>query len=292
MSNEEVAHDHSPFLKVYKDGRVERFIGTAFVPPSLYSQTGVNSKDVVISPETGLSARLYVPQNPTGDVAADPIQKLPLLVYFHGGGFCIESAFSPAYNNYVNLLASKANAVVVSVNYRLAPEYHLPIAYDDSWEALKWVAAHFDGDGSDEWLNSRADFNRLFFAGDSAGGNIAHRMAIRIAVEKLPNEVKLRGLVLVHPFFWGEKPIGAEANDDKDPDLGKLGCEKVVVFVAEKDVLKERGWWYGELLRKSGWVGVVEVVETKGEDHCFHLTNHACDNALDMLNKISAFISQ
>jgi hypothetical protein len=87
----EVAHDHSPFLKIYKDGRIERIVGTEIAPPSLDPQTGVESKDVVISPETGVSARLYIPKTTP--------KKLPLLVYFHGGGFCIETAFSPQYHN-------------------------------------------------------------------------------------------------------------------------------------------------------------------------------------------------
>lgn len=316
-SSDEVAKDFSPFLKIFKDGRIERLIGIDFVPPSLDLTTGVNSKDVVISPETGVSARIYIP----GKTAiVEPKQKLPLLVYFHGGGFCVETPFCAKYHSCLNALVAEANVVAVSIDYRLAPENPIPICYDDSWEAIKWVASHVDGKGSEEWLNKYADFSRVFFAGDSAGGNISHHMAIRIGTEGLPG-LKLVGIALVHPYFWGVEPVGAEPhepekraraeaiwrfaspttngsddpfiNPGKDPNLRKLGCEKVVVFVAEKDGLRERGFYYKELLEESEWRGgVVEVVEAKEEGHVFHLQNLAGENAVALHKKLSSFINQ
>ncbi|KAL6213435.1 hypothetical protein ACLB2K_012882 [Fragaria x ananassa] len=74
-------------------------------------------------------------------------------------------------------------------------------------------------------------------------------------------------------------------NPGKDPKLAELGCEKVLVCVAEKDSLKDRGWYYSEVLKKSGWNGVVEVMEAKEEDHVFHLIDNSCDNARTMLKK-------
>ncbi|XP_008236532.1 PREDICTED: probable carboxylesterase 12 [Prunus mume] len=315
MSNEDLAHDFSPMIKVYKDGRVERLAGTDRVPPSTNPENGVQSKDVVISEEPAISARIYIPKTSTDS----PQTKLPLLIYFHGGGFCVESPFSPAYHSYVNTLVSEANVVAVSVDYRLVPEHPLPAAYDDSWAAIKWVASHFDGNGSEDWLNRFADLQRVFFAGDSAGANITHNMAVKLGCERLVG-VKLVGIVLVHPYFWGTEPVGAEittpaatkeymagvwrfacpstcGSDDplinpaKDLKLGKLGCEKVLVCVAEKDGLKDRGWHYSEILKKSGWNGAVEVVEAKGEDHVFHLFNPICDNAVALKKKIVSFLN-
>ncbi|KAF3435384.1 hypothetical protein FNV43_RR22473 [Rhamnella rubrinervis] len=314
MSNE-IAQDLSPLIKIYKDGRIERLAGTDIVPATLDPKTGVESTDIVICAETGISARLYLPRT-----AINTPQKLPLLVYFHGGGFCVETAFSPLYHNYLNLLASKSNIVVVSVDYRRAPEHPLPAAYDDSWAALKWVASHSEGKGPSEWLNANADLDRVFFAGDSAGGNIAHIMAIRKGLSEETVRFKLIGIVLVHPYFWGKHPIGAEANFDSkarewcggfwllacpttsgfddplinpemDPNLGRLGCERVLVCVAEKDIVKERGYYYKELLEKIGWGGTVEVMEAIGENHIFHLHNPSCDNAIAMLDKVSSFIT-
>ncbi|GFY89609.1 alpha/beta-Hydrolases superfamily protein [Actinidia rufa] len=62
-------------------------------------------------------------------------------------------------------------------------------------------------------------------------------------------------------------------NPAMDPGLSRLGCEKVLVCVAEKDFLRDRGWYYKEELGKSGWGGVVEIMEAVGEDHVFHLLN-------------------
>lgn len=313
MSNE-LAHDFSPLLRIYKDGRIERLMGTDSVPPSIHPQTGVESKDVVISTETSLSARLYIPKSTT----TSP-HKLRLLVYFHGGGFCVESASSPTYHNYLNSLVAEANVVAVSVDYRRVPEHPLPVAYNDSWDALKWLASHFDGNGSEEWLNNHADLQKVFFSGDSSGGNIAHNMAVKVGSEGLVG-VKLIGIVLVHPFFWGKEPIGGEStmpavqreyldsmwrfvypltsgsddplvNPGKDSKLRGLGCEKVLVCVAENDTVKDRNWYYSEVLTKSGWKGVVEVLEAKGEGHVFHLFNPTCDNAVAMLKKIISFIN-
>ncbi|XP_044490258.1 probable carboxylesterase 7 [Mangifera indica] len=306
----EIAYDFSPMLIVYKDGKVNRLMGNDIVPPSLDPKTNVDSKDVVYSPENSLSVRLYIPKNVTQG------QKLPLLVYFHGGGFCIESPFSPLYHNYINSLVAEANIVVVSVQYRRAPESHLPCAYDDSWKALKWVASHVNGSGPEDWLNSHADFEKVFFSGDSAGANIAHRMGIKSGIEKLEG-VNVEGIVLCHPYFWGNEAVGNETSDAKsrkfietlwrfaypettgcddpwinpvvDRDLSKLSCRRVLVFVAEKDLLCARGWYYHQKLKEIGWGGEVEVFETKGEDHVFHLFNPAGENAEAMLKKTAAF---
>ncbi|XP_062019912.1 probable carboxylesterase 12 [Rosa rugosa] len=313
--SDELAHDFSPLFKIYKDGRIERLMGTDTVPPSVHPQTGVESKDVMISNETGLYARLYIPKSTTTSST-----KLPLLVYFHGGGFCVETTSSPTYHNYLNSLVVEANVVAVSVDSRRVPEYPLPVAYNDSWDALKWVASHSDGSGSEEWLNNHADFQKLFFSGDSSGGNIVHNMAVKVGSEGLVG-VKLIGIVLVHPFLWGKEPIRGEStmpavqreyldsmwrfvypltsgsddpllNPGKDPKLGGLGCEKVLVCVAENDTLKHRNWYYSEVLRKSGWKGAVEVLEAKGEGgHVFHLFNPTCDSAQAMLKKITSFIN-
>ena len=63
-------------------------------------------------------------------------------------------------------------------------------------------------------------------------------------------------------------------------------------FVAEKDGLRDRGWYYKELLEKSEWGGTVEVVEAKGDDHVFHLSNPNCDNAVSLVKKIASFVNE
>ncbi|KAL0422646.1 UNVERIFIED_CONTAM: 2-hydroxyisoflavanone dehydratase [Sesamum latifolium] len=252
-----------PFIRVYKDGRVERLVGTEVVPASVDPTTGVRSKDVVITaPELHISARLYLPKTATST------HKLPLLVYFHGGAFFTESAFSPTYHNHLNSIVAEANVVAVSVNYRLAPEHPLPIGYQDSWHALKWVFSHSEGNGNETWLKNYADFMHVYLGGDSAGGNIAHNMAIRAGLDHEMDRAVIDGMFLNCPHFWGKTPIGNEASNPKeearmesiwihaypnstgfddpllnpamDPNLWKLGCKRVLVYVAEKDILRDR----------------------------------------------------
>ncbi|KAL1534663.1 putative carboxylesterase 2 [Salvia divinorum] len=195
-------HEFFPSIAVCKNGRIKRPTGEDVVPPSLDPATGVQSKDVQIAPEINLSARIYLPPN------AYRTKKLPLLVYYHGGGFIIESAFSPLYHKHLNHLVSQANVVAVSVNYRLAPEFPLPIAFEDSWRALKWTA-----EGEEEWINELADLKRVYLGGDSAGGNIAHNMAMRVGSER-PEGFSLQGMFLNCPYFGGKDPIGCETAEE------------------------------------------------------------------------------
>ncbi|KAL5541123.1 hypothetical protein UlMin_043409 [Ulmus minor] len=292
-------HFEFPHLfRIFKDGRIDRFQGEEVVPADADSQNGVKSKDVVVSPETGVSARIFIPQIP------DPTRKLPLIVFFHGGAFVVETPFSPAYHLHASSLASEANAVVFSIHYRRAPEHPLPIAYDDAWDAIRWAAAHSGGNGPEPWLNRFADFGRVSIAGDSAGANIAHNVALRAGVEDLG--LKISGMILYHPYFGNDEPEklleiifptmrgldDPRVKPGSGPDLGKLGCEKVLVCVAEKDFLKGRGLAYYEALKKSGWGGVVEIVETDGEGHVFHLFNPTCDKAVALMNKVVSFLEQ
>ncbi|KAI6677909.1 hypothetical protein NL676_038705 [Syzygium grande] len=300
--------------RVYKDGRVERLMGTATVPPSLDEKTGVQSKDVVISSDSTVSARLYIPKAAVGS-----LQRLPVLVYFHGGGFIVETAWSPLYHNYLNALVAEANIIAISVDFRRAPEHPLPAAYNDSWTALKWVASHFAGNGPEEWLNSHANLKKVFMSGDSAGGNIVHNMGIRLGEEKL-NGIGIPGAIMVHPYFWGSEPLPSETtepekrafaerfwlmanpksagcddpllNPANDLRLSGLGFNRVLICVAEKDILRDRDWHYKELLSESGWGGVVEVMEAPGEDHVFHLFNPSCDNAAKMMKKLASFMNE
>ncbi|QCD83183.1 probable carboxylesterase 12 [Vigna unguiculata] len=311
-TSSEVALDLSPFLKIYKDGHAERISGCEVVPPGADSATNVISNDVVISKDDDVSARIFTPK------LSDQSEKLPLLVYFHGGGFCIETPFSPPYHKFLNSVVSKAHIVAVSVHYRRAPEHPVPIAYEDSWTSLQWVASHLNGNGPVESLNRHADFGNVFFAGDSAGANIAHHMALRVGIHGLPG-INLQGIVLVHPYFWGAERIGSEVqkldkvsvvdglwsftcpastgsddpllNPAKDPNLGKLASKRVLICVAENDLLKDRGWYYKELVEKSEWQGVAEVMEAKGEDHVFHLFDPDCDSAVSLLHRIASFIN-
>lgn len=316
---EEILHDLSPFILIHKNGTIERLVGKEVTPPSTDDTTGVHSKDVKISPETGLSARIYLPGATTSQD-----QKLPVLIYFHGGGFLFGTAFSTMFQPFLNRLALEAQTIIVSVDYRRAPEHLYPAQYDDSWEAIKWVASHATRNGTEPWLNDYADFERVFFGGESAGANIAHHMGMRIGLgidlDTFGDRFKLVGLVLIDPHFGGETLIGGEVvadvkernildklwrvmnpsfsslddpviNPAKDPNLSKLGGRRVLVSVAEKDLLRDRGWYYYEVLGKSGWNGQVDIIEAKGEGHVFHLYLPFRENALTLFKTLSSFIN-
>ncbi|KAJ6828520.1 putative tuliposide A-converting enzyme 1, chloroplastic [Iris pallida] len=297
-ADSQIQAEFTPFFRVYKSGRVERLVAAAAttVPASLDpSPGGVSSKDVTISPN--VSARLYLPNNTPAD------KRLPIVVYYHGGAFCIESAFSPQYHSYACSLSSRANALVVSVEYRLAPEHRLPAAHDDAWEALQWAL----GPDADEWLVERGDAASVFLAGDSAGANLAHHAASAASKRGL----RVEGLVLVHPYFWLkgagdpnlegawgamsemdiEDPRHGPMADGAEAELAGLRCRRVMVEVAEKDVLKAVGVAYREALARSGWGGEVELVETGGEGHVFHLARPVCAKGEELMDRVAAFIN-
>ncbi|KAM3275753.1 hypothetical protein ACQJBY_044243 [Aegilops geniculata] len=204
--DEEIEFDLSPFAIVYKSGRVQRSGLTSRKSPGTDAATGVTSKDVVIDAGTGLAARLFLPKS------VPESQKLPVIVYFHGGAYVAESAFSLRYTSYVNALVAAARVVAVSVEYRLAPEHPLPAAYDDAWAALRWTATSCVSAGleTEPWLADHGDPTRIFVAGNSSGGNMAHNVVMRAGQGGLRGGARVEGVVLLHPLFLGKAPVPSE----------------------------------------------------------------------------------
>ncbi|KAF3653840.1 hypothetical protein FXO38_15457 [Capsicum annuum] len=298
---DEIAHDFPPFFRVYKDGRVERFHNYVYVLPSDDPNTGVRSKDV-----NNNSARLYLPK------ITENNQKFPLLIYIHGGGFSIESAFSTGHDKYLHSIVTKANVVAISVDYRLAPEHPLPICYDDSWAVIKWAALHVEMSDhliTEPWLKDHVDFSRVFLAGDSAGANIVHDMMVRASASEKPlgDGFKIVGMALIHLFFGNDEPDeycsfvfpGCTGLDDPRLNpalhfrlLSSLICLKILIFTAEKDVMRGRSLAYYDALKKSGWKGEVEIMETQGEDHVFHLLEPTCEKAGVLMKRLVDFFNE
>jgi acetyl esterase len=119
-----------------------------------------------------IPARVYTPPRP--DLERNG--RLPVLVYYHGGGWALGSLAT--YDNLCRALARGSGALVVSVDYRLAPEHPFPAAVEDAQLALWWVARNADLLG--------VDLRRLAVGGDSAGGNLATVVALRARKEQLP----------------------------------------------------------------------------------------------------------
>ncbi|GER56659.1 alpha/beta-Hydrolases superfamily protein [Striga asiatica] len=297
----EIAVDMSPFFRLFKDGTIDRLSPQQFQPPSDDPTSAVRSKDVQIDPATGLSVRIFAPRR-----LHDPPRRIPVVVYIHGGAFCVGSAFAPVFHAFVSAVAERAGAVAVSIDYRLAPETPLPAAFDDSWAAFRWIASHAGGVGGPEpWLSELADFGRVFVGGESAGATIASDVAVRAGAEPLSG-VGIAGVFLIHPFFGGKEedrlyrflcPESSGRDDDPrlypavDPRIGGMAGRRVMFFAAEKDLLRDRAWGYYEGLRRSAWAGEVEIMETKEEGHCFHLFNPSSEKAVAIMDRLVAFVT-
>lgn len=322
----EVQAEFPPLVRQYKSGRVERFFNLAPLPAGTDPATGVVSKDVVVDPATGLWARLFLPAGSHG-------KKLPVVVYYHGGAYVIGSAVDPMTHGYLNALVAKAGVLAAALEYRLAPEHPLPAAYEDSWEGLKWVATHASasasaaaggGPAAEPWLTEHGDFSRVFLAGASAGATIAHFVAVRAGEQHKSGGLgmRIRGLLIVHPYFSGAADIGDEGTTGKarkaradafwrflcpgtpgldDPlsnpfseaaggSAARVAAERVLVCVAEKDDLRDRGVWYYESLKASGYPGEVELLESMGEGHVFYCMNPRCDRAREMEERVLGFL--
>ena len=263
----------------------------------IQSMADVKTRDVTIDLDANVTARLYIPSDtPTA-------MKLPILIYIHGGAFNHGSAKDPKWDNHLKSLTSQGHLLSVSIDYRLAPQHRLPAAYDD---ADPWVAEH-------------GDLDRLFVAGDSAGANISHQVALRAG----DNGVKIRGTALVDPYFWGEKPLPNETTNivkrnlvladwelampestrwtldhpwinpiaEGAPSLGRLGCKKLLVCVATEDDLQWRGKaYYQAAVKEMGSYKVVELFESKG-GHDFHLIDPYSKEAIKLVNKLVSFFT-
>ncbi|XP_030439729.1 probable carboxylesterase 120 [Syzygium oleosum] len=212
------AHDYLK-LVFNPDGTVTRGLDFATTPaePDPDQPSAVRTKDVPLDPTHNTWARIYVPPP-----SPAPDQKLPLIVYYHGGGFVFVTPSATVNHDFCSLMAAKLCAVVVSPSYRLAPEHRLPAAYDDAVEALRWVRT-----AEDEWLRERVDFSRCFLMGTSAGGNIAYHVGLRAcgAAAADLEPLVIRGLILHHPGFGRSKRTESEVRFFNNPTLPVNGAD-------------------------------------------------------------------
>ncbi|PON69958.1 Alpha/beta hydrolase fold [Parasponia andersonii] len=174
--------------------------------PTLPNSPDVLSKDVLLDQSKSTWVRIYLPCHALDNSSTSSSSRLPLVVNFHGGGFITFSASSSLVHDFALNSAAQLSAVLVSVEYRLAPEHRLPAAYEDAMDALHWIRS-----AEDDWLRSHADLAQCFLMGGSAGANIAYHAGLRAAAEAQSLEpIKFRGLILHQPFFGGAQRSGSE----------------------------------------------------------------------------------
>jgi acetyl esterase len=222
-----------------------------------------------------LAARVYTPVETT--------EPLPVVAFFHGGGWVIMGI--DTHDGICRRLADASGAIVVSVEYRLAPEHRYPAALDDCFAATQWLAEHAAEVGGDP--------TRLAVAGDSAGGNLAATVALRARV----NGPRLAAQLLVYPvcdaardtdsyrdnsegyllterdmaWFWDcylgpeGDPADPFASPSRAADLA--GLPPALVVTAEYDPLRDEGEAYARHL--DGFDVPVELHRFDGMIHGF-----------------------
>ncbi|KAK2769883.1 hypothetical protein FQN53_005840 [Emmonsiellopsis sp. PD_33] len=216
----------------------------------------------------------------------------PVLIYFHGGGWVLGNIDTE--NVVCTNICARAECVVVTVDYRLAPENPFPAAVHDSWEAVLWVL-------SEGRTRLNLDTNRIGVGGSSAGGNLASVMAHRCVARNFP---PLRIQLLSVPvtdntatinnnsayrdyehtpalpalkMLWYRRHYLPQESDWANPEASPLfypddsptwaGLPRAVVMVGELDVLREEGEKYAAKLRKAGIQADLHVME--GMPHPF-----------------------
>ncbi|KAL6859196.1 hypothetical protein ACP4OV_018198 [Aristida adscensionis] len=200
-------------IAVHPDGTITRppVPTVPAVPPG--GGGTVVSRDVPLDASLGTSLRLYLPG--VAREGEPPSSRLPVILYFHGGGFVIFSAATVFYHASCEAMAAAVPAIVASLEYRLAPEHRLPAAYDDAVAAVRWLR---DAAPGDPWVAAHGDLSRCFVMGSSSGGNMAFHAGLRTrGLDLAPAAV--RGLLLHQPYLGGVERTPSEAKSEDDAML-------------------------------------------------------------------------
>jgi acetyl esterase/lipase len=247
-----------------------------------------------------LSLRFYTPKNATKD------SSLPVVVYFRGGGWVIASL--DTYDSSPAAIARKANAIVVSVDYPLAPEHKFPAAHDAAIEAYKYISKNAKGWGGDP--------SKIAIVGESAGGNLAVNTAIAAREQRLTRPV---AIISVYPIavssldtpskkeqaaakplntpmlVWFSDKLLSSDSQKQDPRLNLVsanlaGLPPTTIINAEIDPLRSDGEMLAERMKAAG-VDVTHKVysgvthEFFGMDAVVAKAREAQDFAVSQLQK-------
>lgn len=275
-------------LQQAREGLAALFAAGAGTPASVHS---VEDRDAA-----GVPVRVYRPSD-----RAD----LPVVVFFHGGGWTLADV--DVYDPTARAVAAASGAVVVSVGYRLAPEHPFPAPLDDCWHALEWVARNAGGLG--------ADGSRLVVMGDSAGGNLAAVCAL-LARDRGGPRLALQ--VLVYPVTDTAFDTGSYAQNGQghvleaaqmrwfldcytrggaDPSDWRIaplrapdvaGVAPALVITAEHDPLRDEGEAYAARLEAAGVP--VELRRHDGMVHPFFSLPALLDDARVAHGQVAAAI--
>lgn len=234
-------------------------------------------------------------------------EKLPLVVYYHGGGFIYKAA--PYHYRLLKEYCHGANCRVLCVDYRNTPKYNFNQIFPDCYSTLEWAVKNADRIG--------ADLNKFAVAGDSAGGCLAAATVLKARDEGLVN---LCGMLLVYPVLdssvstesmkkfvdtpvWNsilnrkmwqlylpEKADGQNAQYVSPASASDLShMPPTYIQTAEFDCLRDEGVAFADALKSAG--NSVALDETKGTVHGFDMASHSHITVCDVNNRIS-FLNQ
>jgi acetyl esterase len=254
---------------------------------------------VIPGPAGDLPVRIYTP-NGRGP--------FPLMVFFHGSGFVVCNL--DTHDGTCRNLCNAAGCVVVSVDYRLAPENKFPAGPDDCYAATKWAAEHA------RELN--ADASHLVIAGDSAGGNLVAVTALMIRDK---GGSALCGQLMIYPvtdyyqpghpsyvenaegyglsaagmrWFWGH--YLSNESEAENPYVSPLrasnlrGLPPALIITAEYDVLRDEGERYAKRLSEAGVP--TKVSRYDGMHHGFFQMYGLVDKAKQALEASAAWLKE
>ncbi|MDQ7808202.1 alpha/beta hydrolase [Amycolatopsis sp. A133] len=282
IDGQDLALDAQLLLRLQKIARAELVRGSveqsrALLDAGRHLVSGkpiepVSVREIAVpTPDGDLSATLYTP--------AGLPEKSPLLVFFHGGGWVIGTRSS--HDNAVRFLAKHAGVRVLSIEYRLAPEFPFPAATEDALAAFEYAVAKAGDLG--------ADPARIAVGGDSAGGNLAAvtaQQAVRrggpvpafqlliypatdFARRYRSQDLFAEDLFLTDVHMkWFEGHYVPEGTDLTDPRLSPLraddlsGLPPALIVTAGFDPLRDEGEAYAEKLAEAG----VDVALRRHED--------------------------
>lgn len=235
----------------------------------------------------------------------DPRQTLPLILFFHGGGWVYGNL--DTYDRLCRRLAHQTGAAVLAVRYRLAPDFKYPTALDDCEDALSWAL--------DQATELQVDATRLFVMGDSAGGNLAASLCLMC---RNWDESLVRGQILIYPVLDGFLDQPSVDRYADAPVLTKEAMQKYVEFyarspddlsqpyfsplqstdfsrlppaliiTAEYDILYDQAQLYAQKLQHAGTA--VKLVEYPGMVHGFLSFPPFCRSALPAFEITAAFV--
>ena len=261
----------------------------------------VGSIDNVTYPtrdKSEVAARVYMPAGVSSD------QAMPVIVYYHGGGWVIGNL--DAYDATPRILANGAKAVVVSCDYRNGPEFKFPAAHNDAEDCFNWVTQNMK--------KLHGDPARLALAGESAGGNMAAEVALYARDHET---IKPVHQLLIYPVAGGgfDQPsyktytadniplntatvqwmlqtyttTPADAENPRlsivsQPDL--KGVAPATMITAEIDPLNSEGRAYAKKLQKAGVM--VDYKDFKGVTHEFFPLGRTVQTAKDAENMANA----